>query len=815
MGEFQFINISVVTDMHRLVFSGNMNLKIPHMVFALLCSVFIQANAAPVSDIASTRHNFSVTGTGGVKAVAESQICVFCHTPHHAEAIPRAPLWNRQASGATYTPYTSNSIDASDISATPGGSSKLCLSCHDGTIAIGSVNVLNAQSNVTISMTGTGAGGVMPSGAGDSTGFTRKLGTDLSNDHPISFTYDSVLANADGELRNPDVEAHIGNRVAGNMPLVPLDNNQVQCTSCHDPHIRDADITKNIKFLRLNRFQEGLPTGGNFSAANDIICLSCHDKLQQAWSDSAHADPLAADETYTAAAASQREFPTNLPVWKASCLNCHDTHSVQGTRRLLREGTDSLSSPKTGGNSALEETCYTCHSLDGGVLNGQTGASFEVPNIKTDFSSGTHMPITTTDQSAITETHDVVDADLQEDSSKFNLSNRHVECTDCHNPHRVVKNRLFNNTGGTLAGTHNHAVGHTNIASGVLRGSWGVEPVYGSASFDPANFPISYVVKKGDGGNAASSLVSSTYVTREYQICLKCHSDFAYGTTPPMLGDTSGGTSSGTNGVVQYTNQAIEFQAPNGHKGELTTLDSGAASAYSTNNHRSWHPVIGNTGRTPAIRNANATNWLSPWNSATDVGNQTMYCSDCHGSSTAAGTSTPSGGENGNPWGPHGSSNNFILKGNWSQTTGTGSSNDLCFKCHSYTLYATEGGGSSGFGGSKDSNLHSYHVGRIGRLQCSWCHVSVPHGWKNKAFLVNLNDVGPEAGLAAGTQVRNNTAAGYINGPYYNNALLKIRNFATSGNWEDTNCGSAGSPGNGQSGRDWMRDSNENCENPP
>ena len=39
---------------------------------------------------------------------------------------------------------------------------------------------------------GTGAGGVMPSGEGDSTGFTRKLGTDLSNDHPISFTYDGL-----------------------------------------------------------------------------------------------------------------------------------------------------------------------------------------------------------------------------------------------------------------------------------------------------------------------------------------------------------------------------------------------------------------------------------------------------------------------------------------------------------------------------------------------------------------------------------------------------------------------------------------------
>jgi hypothetical protein len=776
------------------------------LLAALLIASF-GVNAEVISDIASTRHNLSVSGTGTATAVSESQICVFCHTPHRAAAIPEAPLWNRQESGAAYTPYTSDTIDANDIAATPGGSSKLCLSCHDGTIAIGQVNVMNSQSNVTINMTGTGAGGVIPSNQGDSTGFTSKLGTDLN---------DATLATLDGELRNPDIESHIANRAPGVKPLVPLENDQVQCTSCHDPHIRDSDITKNIKFLRLHRVQEGFPSGGNFDSANDIICLACHDKLGLAWAQSAHADPLAANETYTPAAASLREFELNLPVWRASCLNCHDTHTVQGARHLLREGTDSLVSPKTGGNAALEETCYTCHSADGGVLNGQGNASFEVPNIRTDFNRLIHMPITNSDQQTTSEIHTALDSDLIEDRANLNNSNRHVECTDCHNPHRVLKNRLFNNTGGTQAGTHNHTAGHTNIASGVLRGGWGVEPVYGSNSFDPTNFPISYDVKRGDGGDGASTAVSSSHVTREYQICLKCHSDYAYGANPPNLGNTGGGTSPGVNDVNQYTNQAIEFNAPATHRGQTSTADSGAAAAYSSNNHRSWHPVIGNTGRSLAIRNAGNANFLAPWNGAANVGSQTMYCSDCHGSNTAAGTSAPSGGENGNPWGPHGSNNNFILKGAWGESTGGGGTqSDLCFKCHSYTLYATRGDGSSGFGGNSDPNLHSFHADKIGQLRCSWCHVAVPHGWKNKGLLVNLNDVGPEAGLAAGTQVRNNTTAGYTNGPYYLNALNKIVNFATSGNWDETDCGSAGAPGNGQVGRDWMRDSNENCENPP
>jgi hypothetical protein len=198
-----------------------------------------------------------------------------------------------------------------------------------------------------------------------------------------------------------------------------------------------------------------------------------------------------------------------------------------------------------------------------------------------------------------------------------------------------------------------------------------------------------------------------------------------------------------------------------------------------------------------------------------------MYCTDCHGNNTAADSVVPSSP---NPWGPHGSTNNFLLKGEWSATTGASgqrgsySPNALCFKCHNPSNYADGNGPqgrTTGFYNSSRGNLHVFHTDKIQRLRCSWCHIAVPHGWKNKAFLVNLNDVGPEAGLAPGTQVRNNTTAGYNNAPYYLNAVLKVRSFATSGNWSDTNCGSAGAPGNGQSGRSWMRDSNEACVNMP
>jgi len=794
------------------------------------------AVAAPVSDIASTRHNLSVTGSGEVAATTEDQVCVFCHTPHGASNFPGSPLWNRQLSNQTYTVYTSSSLDAEDIMGQldqPGGSSKLCLSCHDGTLAIATVNVLGGQQNVDIALSGTDADGTMPPGQGIQTGFTRDLGSDLSNDHPISLTYDSNLANIDKELFDPVTAAHIGLRAPGFRPLVPLEATgsggapQMQCATCHDPHTRDPDPTVNSKFLRLNRFQKSIPVGGTFDADSDIVCLACHDK--SGWTTSAHATPVVANETYTAAAADLREFPAAIPVWQAACLNCHDTHAVHGSRRLLREGTDAVGTPKNGGNPAIEETCYQCHSAIPVVNN----AAGEVKNIQTDFLLPRHMPITSADQPAGREVHDISNADFTEDSNllgRFNLTNRHAECTDCHNPHRVMRNSVFNDTGSGLEPTHEHGAGHDNIASGALRGSWGVEPLYGATEFP--SLPSSYLVKQGDGGLGASTAVTSNWVTREYQICLKCHSDYGYSDnnafptgTRPNLNSSIGGTPSNTNGLTQYTNQAVEFQAPLIHSAEPGGLTgSGAGSGFEGGanfNHRSWHPVINPTGRSPGVRSASASAWLSPWDSA--VGSQTMYCTDCHGSNTDPQSVVPLST---NPWGPHGSENNFILKGTWDDQTGSDSrditapdpKNGLCFKCHDLETYADRNGDSndSGFSGSKSNNLHAFHTDKIGRMHCTWCHTAVPHGWKNKALLVNLNDVGAEAGQVANTEVAINGSTNVLNQqPYYFNAKLKVRTFAQSGNWEDTNCGSAGAniPGNNtNTGRNWMRDV---CSNPP
>jgi hypothetical protein len=124
--------------------------------------------------IQGSKHDFS--------ALSEKQeICVFCHTPHDANArVTEAPLWNRETSTKQFQLYNSPTLDAEVEQ--PSGTSKLCLSCHDGTVAIdsygGNLGGKQVRSEAAL--------------AGDA--------LQLANDHPISFVYDDSLAARDGEL---------------------------------------------------------------------------------------------------------------------------------------------------------------------------------------------------------------------------------------------------------------------------------------------------------------------------------------------------------------------------------------------------------------------------------------------------------------------------------------------------------------------------------------------------------------------------------------------------------------------------------------
>src|SRR4051812_13382333 len=164
--------------------------------FALRYSAFLFslcAGSALADTVLASKHDLSVAGPGSIKASAEAEVCTFCHTPHRGTG--ELPLWNHGLSTATYTPYNSSTTRATI--GQPTGASKLCLSCHDGTVALGMIPPRSKPFKMR--------NDAPPIPAGKS-----NLGTDLSDDHPISFTYDNALVAADGQLKDP---ATLNNKV--------------------------------------------------------------------------------------------------------------------------------------------------------------------------------------------------------------------------------------------------------------------------------------------------------------------------------------------------------------------------------------------------------------------------------------------------------------------------------------------------------------------------------------------------------------------------------------------------------------------------
>lgn len=182
--------------------------------------------------ISGSAHDFS-----GKAWNTTGQICVVCHTPHFSDTtVTTAPLWNHEVTTATYTLYSSSTLDATV--GQPNDESLLCLSCHDGTVALDNFGGNTGGTNFI-------GGGV-------------KVGTDLSDDHPVSFTYNTALATADGGLYDPATQT---SGLGGTIRADLLFSDRLECASCHDPH-NGAGIAKLLRK----------------SNAASALCLTCHNK---------------------------------------------------------------------------------------------------------------------------------------------------------------------------------------------------------------------------------------------------------------------------------------------------------------------------------------------------------------------------------------------------------------------------------------------------------------------------------------------------------------------------------------------------------
>ncbi len=273
----------------------------PFPLFSFLFSLFSCGSAALADEsVVNSKHDLSARGPGSIRAVYETQICIFCHTPHNA--APQTPLWNRENPRTHYRIYQSSTTDARIDQ--PSGPSKMCLSCHDGSMALG--NVLSRPQTHPIVMTAR----TIPPGTAD-------LTNDLSDDHPIGFRYDRALSNIDPEIRAPEV-------VTRDLPLGV--HGEMHCTTCHDPHNNELG-----DFLRIS---------DQYSA----ICTTCHD--MNGWGHSAHAT---SSKRITGRSVDPTERLKYGSVRDNGCTNCHKIHSAPHRERLLRFRRE-------------EDNCLNCHN---------------------------------------------------------------------------------------------------------------------------------------------------------------------------------------------------------------------------------------------------------------------------------------------------------------------------------------------------------------------------------------------------------------------------------------------------------------------
>ena len=319
---------------------------------------------AQVADDAMGVHNLGPGTKSPIKG-ARPDSCAYCHAPHSGL---NTGLWNQKLTTQTYTTYSSDTEANSGRQPVLGGVSNQCLSCHDGTVAVGAT-VAYGQVTTQGSMN------------------TQDVfGSNMQATHPFSLAKplkDSV-----------DLVASLvsSGKTADPTGAVRLIGGNVECTSCHNPHIQAKDlVSQNFLVMDSSRGQ---------------LCLACHDPTRTM---AGHVNPLAdwatsAHAISTSKIAAQAKVGSYMTVAADACISCHTPHNASGVSRLLR-----------GQN---EQDCIACHN--GANVSPMPNyanvfAEYAAPKVGHPFPSSTSP-------------HDAAEITLLN-------NNRHATCVDCHNGH--------------------------------------------------------------------------------------------------------------------------------------------------------------------------------------------------------------------------------------------------------------------------------------------------------------------------------------------------------------------------------------------
>jgi hypothetical protein len=461
--------------------------------------------------------------------------------------------------------------------------------------------------------------------------------------------------------------------------------------------------------------------------ARSGACTRCHDKPVDAARPAVTAAGFGASAhnfTSTAAPAATWEYALHDgSKVQRNCTKCHasraegTTPSFAGSAFGAVHGSSDPSllagtkSPASTANTTPPAgyVCYNCHG------NGTTaGKNLSGKDVFTATQAAFFHPVN------LDAKHDsAAEASATWNGGAFSGANRHANCEDCHDPH------------GAKAGRVNRSAvadANRNLLPPALSGATGVQftnypALPGTACSGTPTLPNACFTTT----SAASFSASPVPAAKEYEVCFKCHSSFAFGNTAYPTASATGAS-----GLAE-TDVAAEFSP----------------------NNRSGHPVVATlnayAGNGTANKGLVAAQLLPPWD--TNPGNQTMLCTDCH--NTDAGSTAAQG--------PHGSAVRFFLAGAnraWPYTAagatsgtlrtlsqgtstnseaGLGTANGLfCRNCHPQQSTTS---------GTATNAFHRWAVGVAGNdsrhtsslWTCVGCHLRVPHGGKVSRLIVTQN----------------------------------------------------------------------------
>jgi predicted CXXCH cytochrome family protein len=348
------------------------------LVCALLSSALAGAqiiNPSPTGDVLGV-HDLSA-GNSPMRG-SNANACIYCHAPHNA--LSTTPLWNQTLSTKQYTVYP-GSTPTPGTPITVGKASTLCLSCHDGSVAVGQTVAIGA-----LKMQGV---------------LTDNLGTKLEGSHPFSI-----------QPQIKDGASLVSTLAASHQtkdPAVKLIDNNIECSTCHDVHNQYRDRRSPEFLVRDN-------TSG-------ALCFACHDtgartvnghtNTLTAWPNSAHAKS-------TVAITAKAAMGGYSNVGEFACSICHASHDALGAALIRKNPTRPANVDDT------SQACFRCH-------NGSDSLAQPIANVLADITSPGQYAHPFGDGN---NTHTL-------DEPVILDRNRHATCADCHSAHAAQPTTAF------------------------------------------------------------------------------------------------------------------------------------------------------------------------------------------------------------------------------------------------------------------------------------------------------------------------------------------------------------------------------------